>query len=320
MDEAPPDVQDLAAERAARRAARDFAAADALRDRITQAGWTVVDEAEGWRLEPVAVDVVPAGPVAARDVASVLNEPATADASLHWVVEGWPEDVRRAIDSFRANAGGRDLHYVVADVTGEPPDVWGDDVEVVQLDHGTGWGAARNAGLKRSRGGVVLALDGSIEATGDVLGPLEAALEDATIGVCGPFGIVTSDLREFDGTNGPEADAIEGYCMAFRRDVLSTAGMFDEKFRWYRTADIEFSFRIKDLGLRAVVVPVPVERHEHRMWFQTPPEDRARWSKRNFYRFLDRWRDRYDLTVSGEPPSAHEHDEPARHDEHHHGP
>ena len=319
MDEVPPDVQDLAAERAARRAARDFAAADALRDRITRSGWTVVDDAQGWRLEPVAVDVVPAGPVAARHVVSVLDEPATADASLHWVVEGWPEDVRRAIDSFRANAGGRDLHYVVADVTGEPSDVWGDDVEVVQLDHGTGWGAARNAGLKRSRGGVVLALDGSIEATGDVLGPLEAALEDATVGVCGPFGIVTSDLREFDSTNGPEADAIEGYCMAFRRDIFSSAGMFDEKFRWYRTADIEFSFRIKDLGLRAVVVPVPVERHEHRMWFQTPPEDRARWSKRNFYRFLDRWRDRYDLTVSGKPPSGHEHEEP-RHDEHHHGP
>jgi cysteinyl-tRNA synthetase len=167
---------------------------------------------------------------------------------------------------------------------------------------------------------VVLALDGSIEATGDVLGPLEAALEDATVGVCGPFGIATPDLREFDSTDGPEADAIEGYCMAFRRDIFSSAGMFDEKFRWYRTADIEFSFRIKDLGLRAVVVPVPVERHEHRMWFQTSPEDRARWSKRNFYRFLDRWRDRYDLTVSGEPPSAHEHQEPAGHDEHHLGP
>jgi cysteinyl-tRNA synthetase len=317
MDEVPPDVQDLAAERAARRAARDFTAADALRDRIAQAGWTVVDDTEGWRLEPVPVDVVPAGPVAARDVVSVLDEPATAAASLHWVVEGWPQDVRRAIDSFRANAGGRDLHYVVADVTGEPLDLWGDDVEVVQLDRDTGWGAARNAGLKRSRGRVVLALDGSIEATGDVLGPLEAALADATVGICGPFGIVTPDLREFDSTDGPEADAIEGYCMALRRDVLSTAGLFDEKFRWYRTADIEYSFRIKDLGLRAVVVPVPVERHEHRMWFQTPPEDRARWSKRNFYRFLDRWRDRYDLTVSGGPPSGDEHHE---HDEHHHGP
>jgi cysteinyl-tRNA synthetase len=320
MGDAPPDVQELAAERAARRAAKDFAAADALRDRITQRGWTVLDDPEGWRLEPFAVDVVPSGPVAARDVVSVLDQPATADTSIHWVVEGWPQDVRRAIDSFRANAGERDVHYVVADVTGEPGATWGDDVEVVQLEPGTGWGAARNAGLKRSRGRVVLAMDGSVEATGDVLGPLEDALADRTIGLCGPFGIVTPDLREFDSTDGPEADAIEGYCMAFRREILTTAGLFDEKFRWYRTADIEYSFRIKDLGLRAVVVPVPVERHEHRMWFQTPPADRARWSKRNFYRFLDRWRDRYDLTVSGEPPSAHEHHDHGGHDEDHHGP
>ena len=63
--------------------------------------------------------------------------------------------------------------------------------------------------------------------------------------------------------------------MAFRREILTTAGLFDEKFRWYRTADIEYSFRVKDQGLRAVVVPVPVEQHEHRMWFQTPPEERA---------------------------------------------
>ena len=85
------------------------------------------------------------------------------------------------------------------------------------------------------------------------------------------FGIVTPDLREFDPTDGPECDAVEGYLMAFRREILRTVGLFDEKFRWYRTADIEYSFRIKDPGLRAVVVPVPVERHEHRMWFQTPP-------------------------------------------------
>ena len=68
------------------------------------------------------------------------------------------------------------------------------------------------------------------------------------IGVCGPFGIVTPDLREFDSTDGPEADAIEGYCMAFRREILTTAGLFDEKFRWYRTADIEYSFRDQGSG------------------------------------------------------------------------
>jgi hypothetical protein len=132
MVEAPHDVQELAAQRAARRAEKDFAAADALRDRIADAGWSVLDDPGGWRLEPIAPDLVATGPVAAHDIASILEEPASADASIHWVVEGWPQDVRRAIDSFRANAGDRVVHYVVADVTGEPQRPWGDDVEVVQ--------------------------------------------------------------------------------------------------------------------------------------------------------------------------------------------
>jgi hypothetical protein len=34
------------------------------------------------------------------------------------------------------------------------------------------------------------------------------------------------------------------------------------------------------------------------MWFETDPADRARWSKRNYYRFLDRFRGRFDLLVS----------------------
>jgi len=312
MSEAPQDVRDLATERAECRTAKDFAGADELRDRIAALGWTVVDEPGGWRLEPSSPE--PPGArgmdrVRAADVASVLDQPMTSDVSIHWVVEGWPEDVVRAIASFRSHAAERDVQYVVADVTGMDPSMFGDDVEVISLEEGTGWAAARNAGLKRSRGRVVLAMDASIEAIGDVLGPLEAALADPAVGVCGPFGIVTPDLREFDATDGPDCDAVEGYCMAFRREILTTAGLFDEKFRWYRTADIEYSFRIKDQGLRAVVVPVPVERHEHRMWFQTPPEERAKLSKRNFYRFLDRWRDRYDLTVSGKPSEEHHHHE-----------
>ncbi len=217
------------------------------------------------------------------------------------MLEGWPEDVRRALAAFRANAGDRNIQYVVADVTGSDPAAFGADVEMLSLAEGTGWASARNAGLRRSLGRVVLAMDGSIEPTGDVLGPLEAALADPTVGVCGPFGIVTSDLQNFESSSGPEVDAIEGYLMALRREVLDAAGLFDEKFTWYRTADIEYSFRVKDAGLRAVVVEVPVERHEHRMWFQTPPDERGKWSKRNYYRFLDRFRGRFDLLVN--PPA-----------------
>jgi cysteinyl-tRNA synthetase len=308
--DAPADVVDRAERRARARADKDFALADALRDEIAATGWSVVDDpAGGFRLEPIEPehDLDAPARVRAADVRTVLDEPATVDASAHWVVEGWPGDVERAIEGFRASVGERRVQYVVADVTGEDPGRWGDDVEVLSLEEGTGWATARNAGLRRSRGRIVLAFDGSVEPTGDVIGPLEQALEDPEVGVVGPFGVTTSDLREFDAAPGPgPCDAIEGYLMAFRRETLVEAGPFDEKFKWYRTADIDWSFRVKDAGYRCVVVDVPVRKHEHRMWFETDPASRAKWSKRNFYRFLDRFRDRWDLVLSGEP--AHEHD------------
>ena len=298
MTDVPDEVRALAAERDERRRAKDFAAADALRDRILELGFSVIDGPEGPSLEPIEVDET--ARIRPRDVESLLDDVPTLDVSVHWVVEGWPEDVVRALTGFRTNEGDRDVQYVLADVTDTDPAVYGEDVEVLRLEPGTGWGAARNAGLKRSRGRIVLAVDGSVEPTGDVFGPLEAALEDPSVGVCGPFGISTDDLREFHDSDGPEVDAIEGYLMAFRRDVIRDVGLFDERFRWYRTADIECSFRIKEAGLRALRVDVPVSKHEHRMYHSTSPDERDRLSKRNYYRFLERFRDRFDLLV--EPP------------------
>lgn len=295
MTQVPDEVRALAAERDARRRAKDFAAADALRDRIAGLGFSVIDGPDGPSLESLVV--TEPHRIAAHDVESLLDEPATADVSVHWVVEGWPEDVGRALAGLRANRGGREVRYVVADVTDTEPSSYGEEVEVLALEAGTGWGAALNAGLKRSRGRSVLVMDGSVEPTGDVFAPLLAALEDPSVGVCGPFGISTEDLREFHESDGPEVDAIEGYLMAFRRDVIRDVGWFDERFRWYRTADIDYSFRIKDAGLRALRVDAPVVRHEHRMYHATPEAERDRLSKRNYYRFLERFRDRYDLLV-----------------------
>ena len=305
MSGAPtPEVLALAERRAAARADKDFAAADAMRDELAEAGWTVVDGADGgWHLEAAAVEEPPA--LRASDVPSMLAEQATDDLSVHWVVEGWPDDVARSIASFRAHQGRRRVRYVVADVTGADTGAFGDDVEVIALEHDTGWGAAMNAGLRRATGRLVLAVDGSIEVAGDVFGPLEQALTDPAVGIVGPFGIVTHDLREFEPAPAPgPCDAIEGYCMAMRRDVLVDVGGFDERFRWYRTADIELSFRIKDRGLRTDMVPLPIVKREHRMWFETDPAERARWSKRNFYRFLDRWRGRWDLVLDPRPPET----------------
>lgn len=296
VTEIPEEVRALGAERERLRRARDFAAADDLRDRIGALGYRVIDGADGPTFERVEW-TRPAARMRAADVPSVLEEAPTVDVSAHWVVQGWPEDVTRAIAALRDGGESHTLQCVVADATHADPSTYGEDVEVLPLEEGTGWAAASNAGLRRSRGRVIVAFDGSVEATGDLLGPLEAALADERTGVCGPFGISTRDLRTFQESEGPEVDAIEGYCMAFRREVLREVGAFDEKFRWYRTADIELSFRIKDAGYRAIVVDAPVTKHEHRMWSSTPPAERDRLSKRNFYRFLERFRDRFDLLV-----------------------
>lgn len=301
MAEVPDEVRALALERAARRAERDYAAADAIRDRLAELGWQVLDRPDGFDLEP-APPRRASERVAPSAVASVLGEPPTADASVHWLVQGWPEDVVRGVASFRAHEGRRSVQHVVVDAVGTDLSVWPEDVELLALDRDAGWGADRNAGLRRAAGKVVLVVDGSVEATGDVLGPIEDVLADPAVGVVGPFGIVTEDLRDFHGSDGPEVDAIEGYLMAFRRDVLTRVGMFDERFRFYRSADIEYSFRVKDAGLRAEVVPVPVARHEHRMWAATQEAERTRLSKRNFNRFLERFRGRFDLTVAGRRP------------------
>jgi Glycosyl transferase family 2 len=315
---APDEIVRLAQQRADARAARDFTAADAYRDQIADLGWSVIDHPDGFTLEPAPAEGQ-AAPAAPKDVASLLDERPVYDVAVHWVCEGWPDDIDRAVAAFRANASARRLQLVIADVTGEAAERWRDDdaVEVIWLEPGAGWAAARNAGLARSLAPIVIAVDGSVEPTGDVFSPIEAALKDPATGVCGPFGIVTRDLREFSEAPDPgPCDAVEGYLMAFRREVFASVGGFDEKYRWYRTADIEWSFRVKDAGFGCSVVPLPVAKHEHRMWEAATESERVAWSKRNFYRFLDRFRDRWDLVLSGEPDHHdHDHDHEDRHEQ-----
>ena len=49
-DEAPEEIERLAAEREEARAARDFERADRLRDELAERGWEIRDTAEGPRL------------------------------------------------------------------------------------------------------------------------------------------------------------------------------------------------------------------------------------------------------------------------------
>jgi hypothetical protein len=293
MDE--DEARRLAEERAALRAAGDYAAADALRDRITALGFRVEDRRDGgFVLIPSAPPPPPR--VDVRDVPSALAEAPTDEWSVHWLHRGWAQDLLEGIRSFEAVAGGRSLHHVVVEAVPAEDAAWPPEAEVIPLVQDPGFGAARNAGLIRSTGRLVMVAD-SVQASGDVFGPLEAVLADPSVGLCGPFGLVTDDLRSFRVAPGPDVDAVEGYLMAFRRTVLEDGVAFDPKYRFFRAADLDLSFRIKERGFRAVRVELPMVRLPHRAWEATPPERREALSRRNFYRFLDRFRGRTDLLV-----------------------
>jgi cysteinyl-tRNA synthetase len=268
---------------------RNFAEADAIREQLREGGWDVVDGPEGSELQ--AIKAPPAGHTApAREV------------TLLTVVHGWPADLERWLLSVFTHAKA-DFEAVVVD-NSDDPRVAGRleqraaaRLRVITLDPPLGFAAAVNAGIEAASGEVIVLFDPGVELTGDALTPLLRELSDPGVVLAGPFGLRgKGTLKEFGESAGPDVDAIEGYCMAFRRADALAAGGFDPKFRFYRIADVEFSFRMRDRGGRAVVVPdLPLAKHEHRLWESTDPAERERLSKRNMYRFLDRWRDREDL-------------------------
>ncbi|GAC1473597.1 MAG: hypothetical protein PVS2B1_00910 [Candidatus Dormibacteraceae bacterium] len=266
--------------------------ADAIRVRLREGGWDVEDSHNGSEL--VALKA-PAG-----------NAPVTAPraVTLLTVIHGWKPDAERWLLSVFTHCKA-DFEALIVDNSGDERIAsWlhsraAERLRSIKLEPPLGFAGAVNAGIEAAAGGVVILFDPGVELTGDAVTPLIEALADPSVVVAGPYGLRgNTALKEFAESPGPEVDAIEGYCMAFRSAEARALAGFDPKFRFYRIADIEFSFRLRDRGGRAIAISgLPVEKHEHRLWEATEPAERDRLSKRNFYRFLDRWGKRSDLLV-----------------------
>jgi cysteinyl-tRNA synthetase len=305
----PLEIEAYLRERRDLRKAKSYADADGLRSRIASAGFEVRDRSlasvavpvPGWKR---AEDVI----AASGDVDSRLDEPEGLAFTVCIVARQGCEELNRCLKSVQRWLGAEQGEVIVVDNGFE--DGCGHDIDkiaskdacvrVFHADHYLGWAAGGNVGLRQARGRFVVFLDTSIEVTGDIFSGLEEMLRDETVGVAGRWGVVTEDLRSFDEAPGSgDVDAVEGYLMAFRREVLREVGLLDEKYRFYRHLDLDFSFSVRSRGYRAVVdTSLPATKHAHVEWSATPEQDRDRLSKRNFYRFLHKWGDRTDLLVS----------------------
>ncbi len=312
-DEPVPDLPDevaiLLRERGALRRMRDFARADAIRDDIRGRGYEVRDTKSASHARPVAAWRRDEANISSSgDVGSRLGEPPELDFTVAIVArQGCPE-LERCLASVRRYLGAAPAEVVLVDNgfqddCGELMDrVAATDprLRVFHADHFLGSAAGRNVALRQAKGRYVVLIDTSVEVTGDLFSNLKRILEDETIGVIGRWGVVTSDLRQFEEAQASgSVDAVEGYLMAFRREPLREVGLLDEKYRFYRHLDLDFSFAFRSHGYRAAIdVDLPVARHDHVEWLATPEEERARLSKRNFYRFLSKWGERKDLIVA----------------------
>jgi cysteinyl-tRNA synthetase len=297
----PDAVRRLLEERGAARAARDWARADALRDELATLGWEVQDGAGTSTARPIL------RPTEHEELPSLLADPAEVALSVQVVADDHPDDLARFLRGLAAHPPTVEWETVI--VANEPSydlDALLSQVPlpvsptVLPTDGRLGWADARTLGLTRSRGEVTALIDTSLEPAGDWSAPLLAAFDDPSVGLAGGWGVTSEDARQFDDAPPGDVDAIEGYCLAVRRDALRQVGGFDRRFRFYRNADLDFSFAVRDAGWRAIrTTALPFERHEHRGWTSLPDAERDRLSKRNFYRFLDRWGDRPDLLLHG---------------------
>jgi hypothetical protein len=329
--EPPDEIVVLARQRTGARATHDWVRADGLRAEIEAAGWKVIDRGTAFRLEPAAPPTVEDEGVvrygAASAVPSVLEEPPSSRFSVELVADDWPDDLARMLTGLRAHApGGTQVVIVANDPSPEQaarlapgtPDlgtIAGAEPEVIWTSERLGPAAARNVGLRRARGAIIVLADTSIEPAGDALGPLEAVLDDPGVAVTGAFGFVSSDLRRFQDAPGPSVDAVELDWAAFRRDEYIALGPLDEKLTSDRNLATWWSLVLRagpqdePTPRGAVRLDLPLVRHAGRASSTLPEVQRERRAKRDFYRVLDQFRHRRDLlsgTASGatNPPQG----------------
>ena len=318
----PAGIATLVHERERLRSEEEYIQADEIRLEIESAGYRINDTPHGGIVLPRRLEDEFIVLSSSSDAPDNTRQADLYEFSVNLLAHNSRSDLERCVQSVCRHSDDRSIELVIVDngstdetlsfleQLARENNLVGTDgqpigLQVLFADHNMGFAAGRNATMRASRGHYIVLMDTSIEVEGDIWGPLTNTLADRNMGVVGPFGLVTTDLREFQESPGPDVDAIEGYLMAFRRELLPEVGWIDERFRFYRLMDIYFSFFFKTSGYRALTTPVVAERiqkHPHREWFSLNEEERATKSKKNYDIFRDRWHHGESLLVANYRP------------------
>jgi cysteinyl-tRNA synthetase len=316
----PEHVIETTKSRTTLKTQKDYSAADSLRKQLSNEGFILEDDVSGTRIRPKSTLEKRQERwkefSSSKEISSLLHVPNRLDFSVGIVACNYIADVQRCIRSILPLTENHTLEILVVDNgSTDGTSVWLEDqatqdyhIRVIHTDHVLGEAAAKNILLKQSRGAYIVLMDTSIEATADFLTPLSQTLSDESVGLAGPWGLRSRDMHLFNEIDNGQVDAIQGYCFAFRRALLSEVGLMRENFRFYRNLDLEYSFCFLDMGYRIMALgSLPLQRHEHRVWTNLPNEKRENLSQNNFRRFLKRWGHRQELLLEHSGDNADNH-------------
>ena len=290
-------LDDLLDARAAARAARDFAESDRLRDAIADLGWVVRDTPEGQVVSEKPPYEVLTSAAALPDRSAEPDAPGVVAALL---VEGWPDDVRTCVEALLSHGpddlvvllcenGPTDAGAVVHELAAHPR------VEELHLERPGGWAEVRNALVRTRTEAVHVVMDLSTVLEGDAVTPLVAALADAS--AAGWRGVrVVDGWTAFEDAPPGEVEALLSYLLVVRRAAALEVPL-PPKARFYRNADMEWSFLLREAGHRLVALEVAARQDRHRGYHDSDPAYRDKESRKTYDRFLQRFRGREELRL-----------------------
>jgi GT2 family glycosyltransferase len=305
----PDDILALSHQRDLLRRRGQYDRADLLKRQIEDAGYVVKDNPRGAHLVILpSIEVDGKLYRTSRQLPSYLDDVDLSTFSVNILAQNNAEHVRRCVESILHFAGNASLEIILVDnASQDEVSRWAENLKreeprlrILRATRTMGMAEARNIGLKQSRGRYILLLDANMELTGDIFTPLEQTLDNDEVGLTGIRGLRTNDLRHFEESREPEVEAIDGMCMAVKRRLLKQCGLFDEGYRFPQYMDIDFSFAIRDTGATTILTPrLPIISHPA-TFANIADSERVRLTKRNFYRFLQKWGDREDLLLYAE--------------------
>ena len=221
----PDSVTQLAIARMEARSVKDFALADKFRDELLQAGFEVVDTAEGYELREKKPYITLAYP---RDIRPINLE---SDVTVGIIVDGFTDDALETVKTVKANSDCAVAIISIGDA-GRLVEQMDNRTYLIAVAPGASWADCANVFLEKVSSKYVIVMDPSTRFTGDAITPVVAELEKGEFVVVGwRGGLVNLDdeWRSVDDKGIGEVDVLFSYFMAFNREAMTQVGGFNPR-------------------------------------------------------------------------------------------